>query len=389
MIRIHTLLLQIFCLMMLISCQSNSKANKIDEKAFTQKIGQMLILGFDGKRVSTASDNPIVAEIQQGLVGGVILFDYDYQQKVFDKNIESPEQVKALINQLQAYASAAPTQTQPLFIAVDYEGGKLNRLKAKYGFPETLSAQTLAGLSDELVYHYAKQMAETLKQVGFNLDFAPVTDLNSNPHNPVIGALERSFGEDPEAVTFYATMFAKAFAERDIACAYKHFPGHGSSTTDSHKGFVDVTDTWQQNELVPYTLSFQSEYHCPFVMTAHIVNRQLDPAGHPATLSHAILTSLLRQQLQFNGLIITDDMQMQAITDNYSLEEAVVKAINAGVDMLIFGNQLVAKRQSAQEIIDIVLANLKSGQISPERIDAAYQRITDYKQKQNKALAIR
>ncbi len=164
---------------------------------------------------------------------------------------------------------------------------------------------------------------------------------------------------------------------------YKHFPGHGSSTKDSHLGFVDVTDTWQSYELDPYQQLLNSNESCGVVMTAHIVNRQLDESGLPATLSHTILTHLLRNQLNFKGVIITDDMQMKAISDNYGLEQALVLAINAGADMLIFGNNLSVEPQDPEQLINIIEAKVLSGDISTERINDAYQHIRALKKSIN------
>lgn len=342
----------------------------------------MLLLGFDGKVIDET--HPIVHQIRSGQIGGVILFDYDFQKKTFDKNIESPEQVKALTYQLQQTAkSFRPPDGHkqlPLFISVDYEGGQVNRLKSNYGFPEAISAEKIATLSDELAHHYAVQMAETLRRTGFNLNFAPVLDLNTNKHNPVIGQLQRSYSSDPEVVAFYSNIFSDAFHDRGVYCAYKHFPGHGSSEEDSHLGFVDVTSRWHKKELLPYKLVLKNPKHCPMVMSAHIVNRQLDVSGLPATLSRPILTDLLRKKLKFKGVIVTDDLQMQAITDNYRLDEAVTKAIQAGADILVFGNQLTGQKQDPQEVIDLVIEKIRQGDIKAKRIHQSYQRIIKLKQ---------
>lgn len=218
-------------------------------------------------------------------------------------------------------------------------------------------------------------MAQTLKEVGFNLNFAPVLDVNVNPDNPVIGKKDRSFSADATMVDSYASIYTRHFLNQKIQCVYKHFPGHGSSTKDSHLGFVDVTDTWQTYELEPYQHLLNSNESCGVVMTAHIVNRQLDETGLPATLSNKILTGLLRHQLHFNGVIITDDMQMKAISDNYGLEQALMLTINAGADMLIFGNNLTVEPQDPEQLIDIIEAKVLSGEISQKRINEAYKHI--------------
>ena len=346
-----------------------------------EKIGQMLIIGFEGKDVDRAS--PVVKAIENEHIGGVILFDYNYQTKIFDKNIESPQQVQQLNAHLQQVNQQAnhthENPVLPLLISVDYEGGKVNRLREEYGFIKTVSAADAGKMNAVDVASVAQGMALTLKDAGFNLDFAPVLDVNVNPNNPVIGRLGRSFSDDPRLVADYAGIYTRQLLSQGVQCAYKHFPGHGSSSTDSHLGFVDVTDTWQAYELDPYRQLFMSDVACGMVMTAHIVNRQLDESGLPATLSHQILTGMLREKLHFDGVIITDDMQMKAISEHYGLEHALTLAINAGVDMFIFGNQLTEKPQDPREVIDIIEAKVQSGEISLARINDAYRHIRAFK----------
>ncbi len=347
-----------------------------------EKIGQMLILGFEGKDIE--SNVFITQAIEQDNIGGVILFDYNYQTKIFDKNIESPSQVKRLnkhlqdVNQLANVTHHRPAL--PLLISVDYEGGRVNRLREDYGFPKTISAADAGKMSAIDVENVAETMAITLKDSGFNLNFAPVLDVNVNPDNPVMGKLGRSFSDDPRVVADYAGIYSRQFLSQGVQCAYKHFPGHGSSTADSHKGFVDVTETWQAYELTPYQQLLGGETACGMVMTAHIVNRQLDDSGLPATLSHQILTGILREKLNFDGVIITDDMQMKAISEHYGLEHALTLAINAGVDMFIFGNQLTETAQDPRVVIDAIEASVQSGEISQARIDDAYRHVVAFKQ---------
>lgn len=345
------------------------------------KIGQMLIVGFDG--LSVDADSLIIKQIKDYALGGVILFDYNFHTKTFIKNIESPEQVLKLNQNLQKFNKLANQQLDrqdlPLFISVDYEGGKVDRLKKTYGFPETYSAAVVANSSLSSASEVAANMAKTLKETGFNIDFAPVVDVNVNPENPVLGKLQRCFGEEPQKVIEYATVYAKEFLKAGILPVFKHFPGHGSSTKDSHLGFVDVTDTWQSCELEPYRLIKELKIPHSMIMTAHIINRRLDDSGLPATLSSKILTDLLRKELNFSGVIISDDMQMKAISDSYTLEESLTLAINAGVDMFIFGNQLSDVPQDPAEIIDIIVRKVVQGEISSQRIDESYARIKQIK----------
>lgn len=348
-----------------------------EQQLLRYKIGQMLIVGFNGLAVD--ADSSIVQQIIHSAIGGVILFDYDFTTGKFVKNIASPEQVLSLNKALQRFNNAANEKFSrpdlPLLTSVDYEGGRVDRLKDSYGFFKTQSAQTIGALSIDDAREVALQMANTLKNSGFNLDFAPVVDVNINPDNPVLGKLERCFSDDPVRVAQYANIFADEFLNLGISPAFKHFPGHGSSTKDSHLGFVDVTETWSELEIEPYQHIQAFKNPRSMVMTAHIVNKNLDASGLPATLSKPTLTGLLREKLQFPGVIITDDMQMKAIADNYSLEESLILAINAGVDMFIFGNQLVDEPQDPEEIIDIVVENVRQSAIDVSLIDAAFQRI--------------
>jgi beta-N-acetylhexosaminidase len=342
-----------------------------------EKIGQMLLIGFKGAEIQP--NDAIVQAILQHHIGGVILFDYDFETKTFTHNIRSVEQVTRLTAQLQEYTRQASVNGYPLLIGLDYEGGKVNRLKENYGFPKTLSAAELAKLSLSDAALYARQMAETLAKVGINLNFAPVVDVDVNPESPVIGKIGRSFSSDPNIVADYAALFAKAYYEHGILCTYKHFPGHGSATGDTHQGFVDVTKTWQVTELEPYKALLLNPHGNELVMTAHVVNYNLDSEGHPATLSKPITTDLLRNKLNFQGTVITDDLQMRAITDNYSTEDAVRLAVNAGADILVFGNQL-AKPLNPQDLVDIIYNDVQNGQIAESRIDDAYQHIMKLKE---------
>ena len=233
-----------------------------------EKIGQMLIIGFKGSELKP--DNFIVKTLLAQQVGAVVLFDYDAESKTYDHNIKNPQQLKKLTQDLQRYAKQAAEERNndlyPLLIGIDYEGGKVNRLKERYGFPKTLSAAEIAALPYDDVKRYAEQMADTLKQAGINLNFAPVIDVNVNPDSPVIGKIGRSFSADPEKVVDYASIFSEVYQANNIVCTYKHFPGHGSANGDTHMGFVDVTDTWKEYELDPYTKLLSQPFGCPVVM---------------------------------------------------------------------------------------------------------------------------
>lgn len=353
----------------------------VESISLRDKIGQMLIIGFEG---DSAEGSLIAKSIEQDNVGGVILFDYNYKTKQFDKNIHSPAQVEQLNHRLQEINSESNIKHNrprlPLFISVDYEGGAVDRLHSRYGFPKTNTPAEIGQMNVDDAQEVALKMALILKKCGFNVNFAPMVDVNTNQDNPIVAKLGRSFSSHPSEVSKYASIFTEQFLANDILPVYKHFPGHGSSDSDSHLGFVDVTSTWQDCELQPYQYLLCKHKFDGMVMTAHIVNRKLDASGLPATLSYDILTRILRERLKFNGVIIADDMQMKAISEYYSLEKALVLAINAGVDMFIFGNQLSDEPQQARQIVDIIENKVLTGEISHARIDDAYKHIVEAKQ---------
>ncbi|HPQ44918.1 MAG TPA: glycoside hydrolase family 3 N-terminal domain-containing protein, partial [Syntrophales bacterium] len=231
------------------------------------KIGQMIMIGFRGLSVDETS--PVIVDIQKRHIGGVILFDYDVPSKSPVRNIESPPQVKSLVKALQE------ASTLPLFIAIDQEGGRVSRLKEKFGFAPTVSEQYLGSINDcDVTRQHSETTARTLADLGINVNFAPVVDLDRNPGNPVIGKLERSFSSDPNTVVKHSIICIEMLHKHGILSAIKHFPGHGSSSADSHKGFVDVTESWSADELKPFDAIIQSGI-CDMVMTAHIFNARL------------------------------------------------------------------------------------------------------------------
>lgn len=330
------------------------------------KIGQMLMVGFRG--LTAPADSMIIRNIREQHVGAVVLFDNDTALNYGRRNIASPEQVKALVQQLQAAAGI------PLLIAIDQEGGKVNRLKERYGFPPTVPAAYYGVMNDlEKTDAQADLIASTLADLGINLNLAPVVDLNVNPNNPIIGKLGRSISADPEIVTAHAAQFIKAHHRHNVMCTLKHFPGHGSSVGDTHKGFVDVTDTWSTEELVPFQ-ALIGEGLVDAIMTAHIFNATLDP-DLPATLSYPVITGLLREQMGYNGVIISDDMQMGAISKYYDFEPAVQAAVLAGVDIIAMANNIRFSRNVAKRAVNAIRELVETGKISEARIDQSYRRI--------------
>lgn len=333
-------------------------------------IGQMLLVGFRGLTVAEAPT--IAADIRHRGLGGVLLFDRDLPSGTAIRNVASPAQLATLAADLQALA------TTPLIIAVDQEGGAVARLGPDRGFPATVSAAAL-GERDDVAYttQHAAEIAATLRQAGINLNLAPVVDVNRNPSNPIIGAIGRSFSADPAVVAEQAQAFIDAHRAAGIRTAIKHFPGHGSSTGDTHAGVVDVTDTWDDVELEPYR-SLLAAGAVDAVLTAHVFNARLD-AEYPATLSAATIGGLLRGELGYSGLVISDDMQMGAIRDAFGYADAVRLAILAGVDMLTIGNQLAYEEGIVATTIDLVEGMVRAGEISEARIAESAARIEAFK----------
>lgn len=335
-----------------------------------EKIGQMLLVGFRGLTIEESAS--IVADIQAHALGGVLLFDYDTPTSTPVRNVASPEQLTALVSGLQAVAA------KPLIVAIDEEGGKVARLDQRHGFPPTVSEQAM-GERNDLTYtlDQASAMATTLRSVGVNLNLAPVVDLNVNPSNPIIGSLGRSFSADPAVVVEQAGAFIDAHHAVDVACTLKHFPGHGSSTGDTHLGVVDVTKTWSAVELQPFE-RLVAKGTVDAILTAHVFNATLDP-DYPATLSQATITGILRQRFGYDGLVLSDDMQMGAIRDAFGYQDAVRLAINAGVDILTIANQQVFEEGIVGRTIDLVEQLVGSGAITEARIDESYRRIAAFK----------
>ncbi|MBN1992459.1 MAG: glycoside hydrolase family 3 protein [Anaerolineae bacterium] len=330
------------------------------------KIGQMLMVGFRGLAID--GEHFIAQDIRERHLGGVVLFSYDVPTRQPVRNIESPAQVKTLIASLQSFSAT------PLLVAVDQEGGLISRLNEQYGFPATVSHQYLGEVNNlATTYQQATAMAQTLAGVGVNLNLAPVVDLCINPANPIIAKYERCFSADPAIVTVHACQFIQAHHAQGVRCTLKHFPGHGSSREDSHRGLVDVTETWSRVELQPYAQLIKASL-ADAMMTAHVFNTNLDPE-YPATLSRAAITGLLRQELGYEGVVISDDMQMGAIVNYYGFETAIEQALGAGVDVLAFANNSVYEEDVASRAMAVIKGLVQAGAISASRIDESYQRI--------------
>jgi beta-N-acetylhexosaminidase len=302
-------------------------------------------VGFRG--LCAQEGDPIVRDIEEYGVGSVVLFDFDVLLKERGRNIESLSQVKRLVASLQARAGGQ------LFVCVDQEGGQVCRMKEALGFPALPSAQSLGELDDVAeTERLARRTADALAELGVNFNLAPTVDVNLRPENPVIGGKERSFSADNEVVVRHARAFISGHSGAHVLCALKHFPGHGSSMADSHlgEGAVDA------------------------IMTAHVFHRGLDPA-YPATLSEPIIGGLLRRDLAFDGVVVSDDMQMGAIANHYGLEEALRAAIVAGVDIITLANNTLYECDIVPRAVQSIVQLVERGEISRERIATSCRRI--------------
>lgn len=335
------------------------------------KIGQLIVAGFKG----TEPSDYITNCIKKYHIGGVIYFNADVSAEMGERNIKSPEQVRNLSRALQSMSTHAP-----LFIAIDQEGGRVSRLRQKYGFPATVSAAYQGKVGNlDTTRMYAAQTADMLVGCGINVNFAPCVDIAINPNNPIIALLERAFSANADSVTVHASVWVEQANQKKILTSLKHFPGHGSSTTDSHLGLVDITKTWSERELKLYQDLIAKGYQ-DFVMIGHVINQNVDTL--PASLSKATITGLLREKLGFQGVVITDDMNMGAIVDYYSFDKAVCLALNAGVDMIILGNNAkVYEDNLAPKCHDIIKRAVADGKIEQQRIDQAYAKIIKLKER--------
>jgi len=354
----------------LVACTAAPPAAKL---SLEQKIGGILMVGFRG--MSVDGNSPVVRDIRDYNLGGVILFDADLELKTNERNILSPEQLAQLTGTLQSFAK------NRLLIAIDQEGGRVNRLKPAYGFPPTISQQQLGERNDpEFTYRQARQLASALKAAGINLNLAPVVDLAVNPDNFIVKK-ERTFSADPAQTIRNAGQFIRAHHDQGVMCTLKHFPGHGSSMADSHKDMTDVTATWSGAELEPYR---QLCKETDVVMTAHIFQRHLDPEL-PATLSNRIITGLLRNQIGYDGVVMTDDLGMKAIADHFGFEAALEYSLNAGADILLIANNETYDPDLVPKTVQIVAELVRSGRVPESRIDEALRRVSFFKAKLNQS----
>lgn len=348
---------------------ANDGTDTITESTLNEDIGEMLLVGFRG--IAVDSTCHIWRDITHFHVGSVILFDYDAPTGRRGRNITGVQQVQSLCRQLRRI-------NPNLLIGIDQEGGKVSRLHPRYGFPSVGTPQRSAVIGYDSVRSCARITAKMLHDAGINLNFAPVADIDVNPECPVIGKLERSFSPSPEHVTDCCHIWIEEQGKMGVASCLKHFPGHGSATGDTHKGLVDVSNTWKELELMPYS---KLTKEVPMVMTAHVINRQLDPDGLPASLSPRI-TAYLRDTLGFKGVIVTDDLAMGAMVNEYTFETTIKMALDAGADMLCLSNNgSTYDSEIVPQTVRIIKKMVADGTISAERIHTSAERVRALKAK--------
>jgi beta-N-acetylhexosaminidase len=334
-------------------------------QSLNEMAGQMIMVGFAGDSATDASVKAVAKEIAAGDLGGVMFLKTNVASK------------KAVVAMNAAFRAANPTL--PAFISLDQEGGAVERLTEAVGFPEMAGARDVAAANspDAAKTLYEKQAA-AIAAWGFNLNFAPVADLSINPDNQVIAKYGRAFSADPDKVAAYAGVVIAAHHEAGLLTSLKHFPGHGSSTADSHEGYVDITKTWQDAELTPYRQLIAGGYS-DFVMVGHLIDTKIDPSGLPSSLSRVWIEDVLRGKLGFQGVVISDDLEMGAIRKHYTLEQTVVKAVEAGVDVLLFSNTAKARASLADEVRAIIVKKAEADPAFRTRVEAAYARIVALK----------
>ena len=337
-------------------------------------IGQMLMVGLRGHTERDVSS--FFESIQGYSIGGVVLYDQDITVSPPSlHNIRSPKQLTSFTSALQKESAI------PLLIAIDQEGGKVNRLKPEYGFPDSKSWAEIGKINKlSITKENAKLTAKTLKMNGINVNFAPVLDLSNNSKS-FIAQKERCFSKDPKKVVKHSKEFINAHLDNNVVTVGKHFPGQGNAIGDTHDRFVDISKTWTSDELLPYKELINNN-SLNAIMISHIFHSELDKK-YPATLSKLIIRDLLRREMGFDGIVISDDPQMKAISNKYDLETVLKLMINAGVDIFCFGNNLIYDPNIVQKVHLVIEKLLDKNKISENDIKKSYLRIIKIKSQIN------
>lgn len=336
----------------------STPAFAMQDLTLRQKAARMLLMGFIGDNTATDGAAAIAGHLESGRIGGVLFLRH---------NVRSRDGVEGMTAQFRSIAPDA-------WMAVDQEGGAVQRLSGDLGYFPIPRAYVI---SEEQTVQEARDIyraaAHEFHDAGFNLNLAPVADVQDD-ENGVIGRWGRGYGADGERIAEYAGAFIEAFESVGAACSIKHFPGHGRSSGDSHHGFVDISESWSEAELDPFRrLINAGQAH--LIMGGHLTHRGLDPAGDPVTFSHPILTDLLRGQMGFRGALVTDDLDMGAIRENYNQREAVIRSIQAGNDIIMMSNSAAPDPELPQRFAGWIEDAVAVGELTELRIDQSMARL--------------
>jgi beta-N-acetylhexosaminidase len=344
-------------------------ASPATAQSLEQMAGQMIIVGFTGDSADDLSVARVRDQIAAGTLGGVMYLK---------PNVASLGAVKRMN---AAFRAASPHL--PPFLTLDQEGGAVERLTEAVGFKEIPSAEGIAKANSpagaEAIY---ADMAGKVADLGFTVNFGPVVDINVNANNQVIAKYGRAFGTTASEVVPYAAAFIEAHHRAGLLTALKHFPGHGSSTADSHEGFVDITRSWKDTELTPYRELMQAGL-ADLVMVGHLYHSDYSSGDTrlPSSLSPEWIAGVLRRDLGYEGVVVSDDLEMGAIREHFGLEETVTRAVRAGTDVLLFSNTAKPRGSLADEVLAILVAEAERDPVFRARIEESYARIVALKQR--------
>lgn len=373
------LLLIILSLILLTGCATGKNhAKKITHQntlnlSLRQKIGQLFVVRLEAIDCNIPLDILHSEHCPEATMLTSSMEDFYYQYPaggfcIFDRNIQDPVQIKKLNSQIHSLGTPSP------LIFIDEEGGTVSRIAGNRKFPvPKFSNMAEIGKTKDYnkAYNTGYEIGSYLKEYGFDIDFAPVADVNTNPANPIIGA--RAFSSNPEIAAKMDIAFLEGLHSSNILGCLKHFPGHGDTKTDTHKGYAETQKNWNElKECEIITFKAGIDAGVKMIMTAHISTPNITENSKPATLSHYLLTEKLRKELGFKGVIITDAMEMGAIRKEYSSSEAAIQAIEAGADIILMPYDFT-------EAFDGLLNAVTQGRISERRIDESVKRILNLK----------
>lgn len=338
----------------------------INDEALRRSVGQMIIVGFFGTDNKDPRFRHVIEDLESGVVGGVLFLA---------RNVQSKLDLETMVQDVQhCKCSVVP------LIAVDEEGGTIERLGERFGFQHTSSAAEVGRSSDEDARSDYTSLAQKLSDVGFNMNLAPVVDLNTNPTNPIIGSLNRSFSRDPTVVSRVAEIFIEEHRKKHILTALKHFPGHGSSSTDSHASIADVELSWSPEELIPYQNLINARM-VDSIMVGHLANRPQWGAVATQYGSSAI-NQILRTDLKYDGVVLSDDLSMDAVRlRTNSFPDVIRSAVKAGVDIIIVGrlNDEDEDMDTGLYVNSALLEGVISGELKRSFVEKSEQRIRSLK----------